>query len=190
MTEAPVIHAHVQISDTAHVSDYAKLGEGVTIWDDAQVREWAHIGAGCIIGKGAYIDKGVSIGKRCKIENGAQVFHGVSLEDGVFVGPGAIFCNDRRPRAVNPDGTLKTADDWQVDETVILQGASIGAGAVILPGIIVGCWAMIGAGSVVTHNVLAYEVWYGNPAEFQGYTCKCGGKLSSDLAAKCPRCGE
>jgi acetyltransferase-like isoleucine patch superfamily enzyme len=165
------------IHSTADVSKDALIGEGTRIWHEAQVREGARIGIDCVIGKGVYIDKGVVVGDRCKIQNRASLYHGLSIEDGVFVGPHAIFANDRFPRAVNPDGSLKSDADWLVEPVLVRQGASIGAGAVVLPGITIGPWAMIGAGSVVAASVPAHAIARGNPARVVGWACVCGQPL-------------
>lgn len=165
------------IHPTADVSKDAQIGEGTRIWHEAQVREGARIGRECIIGKGVYIDKDVVVGDRCKIQNRASLFHGLTLGDGVFVGPHAIFANDRFPRAVNPDGGLKSEMDWFVEPVLVRHGASIGAGAVVLPGVTIGPWAMIGAGSVVTANVPAHAIVRGSPARMTGWACVCGRPL-------------
>ncbi len=180
------------IHPTAEVSAHATLGPGTRVWHQAQVRERASLGANCIVGKGAYIDFGVTIGSNVKIQNGVFVYHGVSVEDGVFLGPGVILTNDKLPRAINPDGTLKSDADWEVSPTRIKRGASIGAGAVILPGVTVGAFAMVGAGAVVTRDVLDHGLVYGNPARLHGYVCKCGRPLSpvSDGTWRCDACDE
>lgn len=156
------------IHATADVSQEAEIGEGCKIWHGAQIREGAKLGENCIVGKNVYIDINVAIGDNCKIQNNACVYHGVSLADGVFVGPFACFANDHFPRAINSDGTLKSESDWTVSPTVVKKGAAIGAHATILPGVTIGEWAMIGAGSVVTKDVPAYALVYGNPARVQG----------------------
>ena len=94
--------------------------------------------------------------------------HGVTLEDGVFVGPSVSFTNDKYPRSINPDGTLKSSEDWDVSETVVKYGASIGANATILCGVILGEWCMVAAGAVVTKDVPAYTLVAGNPARIVG----------------------
>jgi UDP-2-acetamido-3-amino-2,3-dideoxy-glucuronate N-acetyltransferase len=167
----PFIHA------TADVSPHATIGDGTKIWDHSKVREGATIGADCTIGQNVYIDFAVTVGSRVKIQNNASLYHGVTIEDGVFVGPHVCFCNDLIPRAITPDGALKGAADWQVRPSLVRYGASIGAGAMLLPGITVGRFAMIGAGSVVTHSVPDHALVYGNPARIQGYVCECGQKL-------------
>ncbi|MCP4360263.1 MAG: N-acetyltransferase [Chloroflexi bacterium] len=182
----------VKIHPTADVSETADLGTGTSVWHQAQIRERAKIGAVCIIGKGVYIDAAVTIGSRVKIQNYTSVFQGVTLEDGVFVGPHVCFTNDLYPRAVNPDGSLKAAVDWTVTPTLIKMGASIGANVTIVCGVTIGRWAMIGAGSVVTHDVPDYGLVWGNPARLQGYVCPCGQRLLENgmAAAKCSACGR
>jgi UDP-2-acetamido-3-amino-2,3-dideoxy-glucuronate N-acetyltransferase len=164
----------VHVHPTAEVSDLAQLGPGTRVWHHAQVRERARIGCNCILGKGVYVDFDVTIGDNCKLQNGVFVYHPASVEDGVFLGPGVIITNDRLPRAVNPDLTLKSDADWELSPVSIGQGASIGAGSVVLPGVRVGCWALVGAGSVVTRSVPDFALVYGNPARQHGYVCPCG----------------
>lgn len=197
MSEAVFIH------DTADVSPQAKIGAGTKIWQHCQVRERAVIGSNCILSKGVYIDFGVNIGDNVKIQNGISVYHGVTLEDGVFCGPHCVFTNDKRPRSINPDGKLKGGEDWQISETLVKRGASIGAHATIICGITIGEWAMIGAGAVVTKSVPAYGLVVGNPARLIGFVCPCGERIpiyqelrkrSLDKAqggmtiVKCPAC--
>ncbi len=162
------------------------------VWNNAQIREGARIGDNTIIGKGVYVDAGVTIGANVKIQNNVSVFHGVIIEDGVFVGPHVCFTNDMLPRAINPDGTLKSASDWVVAETRVCYGASLGANATIVCGVTIGRWAMIGAGSVVTRDVPDYRLVYGNPARLHGYVCPCGQRLvrrESDRRLVCPADG-
>jgi acetyltransferase-like isoleucine patch superfamily enzyme len=165
------------IHPTADVSPEAVIGEGTRIWNDAQVRERARIGRDCILGKGVYVETDVVVGDRCKLQNRASLFKGVTLEDGVFVGPHAVFANDRLPRAINPDGSLKTDADWTVTPSRVRHGASIGAGAVVLPGVTIGPWALVGAGAVVTTDVPAHAIVRGNPARIAGWACACGRPL-------------
>ncbi|MBE7552708.1 MAG: N-acetyltransferase [Anaerolineales bacterium] len=165
------------IHPSAEVSAEAIIGAGTRIWHQAQVRQGAQIGSECIIGKGVYIDFDVVIGNRCKLQNGVYVYHGATLEDGVFLGPGVMLLNDKNPRAINPDGALKSDADWQVSPTYIGYGAGVGGGAVILPGVSVGKWAIIGSGAVVTRNIPAYGLAYGNPARLAGFVCPCGQRL-------------
>jgi acetyltransferase-like isoleucine patch superfamily enzyme len=165
------------IHATADVSPQAVIGKGTRIWQHCQVREGAVIGHHCILSKGVYIDSGVHVGNNVKIQNGISVYHGVTLEDGVLCGPHCVFTNDKQPRAINPDGTLKSTEDWTVSETLVRSGASIGAHATIVCGVTIGRWAMVGAGAVVTRDVPDYGLVYGNPARLHGFVCPCGDKL-------------
>jgi UDP-2-acetamido-3-amino-2,3-dideoxy-glucuronate N-acetyltransferase len=185
-TGQPFIHP------TAEVSADAAIGAETRIWHQAQVREGACIGANCIIGKGVYVDSGARIGDNVKIQNGVSVYHGATVEAGVFLGPGVILTNDRVPRAINPNGSLKGDADWQLGAIVIRRGASIGAGAIVLPDVHVGEFAMVGAGAVVTHDVPAHGLVYGNPARLHGYVCRCGNPLIETETGqwKCNVCAE
>ena len=176
------------IQSTAIVHPKAKIGEKVMIWHWVQIREDAEIGEGTIISKGVYIDFGVKIGRNVKIQNNVSVYHGVTIEDGVFVGPHVCFTNDKRPRAINPDGSLKGASDWQVSPILIRSGASLGANCTILPGVTVGRFAMVGSGAVVTRDVPDYAIVAGNPARRIGWACECGEKLDERLY--CARCNK
>ena len=165
------------IHPTAEVSPRARIGTHTTVWHYAQVREEATVGDECTIGGGVYVGEGVVIGNRVKIQNKALVYPGVRLEDGVFVGPAATFTNDLHPRAVNADGSLKGADDWTITETRVRYGASIGAGAVIVCGVEIGRYALVGAGAVVTRDVPAHGLVVGNPARLIGFVCTCARRL-------------
>lgn len=182
----------IYVHPTADVSPRATLGAGTKVWHQAQVREGAVLGRNCILGKGAYVDFDVQIGDNVKIQNRASVYHGVTLESGVFVGPHVVFTNDKLPRAVNPDGSLKSEDEWELGRILVKEGASIGAGAIVVTGITIGRFAMVGAGAVVTRDVPDYGLVYGNPARLVGYVCPCGHKLSEGPGAgvwRCPVCG-
>ena len=177
----------VKIHKTAEVSEKAEVGDKTSVWNQAQIRENAKVGKNCIISKNVYIDADVSIGNNVKIQNNVSVFHGVAIEDGVFVGPHVCFTNDKVPRAITPDGKLKSGEDWGVSKILVKEGASIGANSTILPGVTIGRFAMIGAGSIVTKDVPNFGLVYGCPAELRGYVCKCGDKL--EKGSKCSKCG-
>lgn len=167
-----------RIHPTAEVDHRATVEDGSQIWHHAQVREGAYIGANSILGKNVYIDSDVRVGLNCKLQNNVSVFHGAVLEDGVFIGPHAVILNDKLPRAINPDGTLKSASDWAVRGVTLRYGASIGGRAVILPGVTVGRWAMVGAGAVVTKDVPDHAVVYGNPAQVKGWVDADGNSIA------------
>jgi UDP-2-acetamido-3-amino-2,3-dideoxy-glucuronate N-acetyltransferase len=162
---------------TAEVHASASLGAEVRIWQHVHVREQASVGARTVLGMGCYIDSGVHIGADCKLQNYVCTFAGLTLEDGVFCGPCVVFTNDRIPRALNKDGTLKGPGDWTQTETRVAYGASIGANATIVCGVRIGRFAMIGAGSVVTQDVPDHALVFGNPARVQGFVNAEGRRL-------------
>jgi UDP-2-acetamido-3-amino-2,3-dideoxy-glucuronate N-acetyltransferase len=186
----------IYIHPTADVSKDATIGIGTQIWHQAQVREAAVIGKRCILGKGAYVDKGVRIGDHCKLQNGVFVFHGFDLEDGVFLGPGAMLLNDKHPRAINPDGSPKAESDWTASAGLVQYGAAVGGGAVLLPGVRVGRMALVGSGAVVTRDVPERGIVVGNPARLRGFACDCGHSLtlgsrsSRSTQSSCATCGR
>jgi len=185
----------VRIHPTADVSAEAIIGPGTSIWNQAQVRERARIGSDCVIGKNVYVDFDVVVGDRVKIQNNASLYHGVTVEDGVFIGPHVCFTNDRLPRAVNPDGSSRTDADWEVGLIRVRAGAALGAASVVLPGVTIGRWALVGAGSVVTRDVADYALVLGNPARRIGSACPCGEPLpdapdGTQFAGPCPSCGR
>jgi UDP-2-acetamido-3-amino-2,3-dideoxy-glucuronate N-acetyltransferase len=165
------------IHDTAQVDPRTRIDKSVKIWNWVQVRENAEIGENSILSKGVYVDYDVKIGKNVKIQNNVSVYHGVTIEDGVFVGPHVCFTNDKIPRAINPDSSLKTTSDWEVVPITVGYGSSIGANSTILAGVHIGRFALVGAGSVVTTDVPAYGLVYGSPARLVGYVCTCGRRL-------------
>jgi UDP-2-acetamido-3-amino-2,3-dideoxy-glucuronate N-acetyltransferase len=168
------------VANGADVADTAKLGEGTKIWHLAQVREDAELGANCIVGRGAYIGTGVRIGDNCKIQNHALVYEPAELGQGVFVGPAAVLTNDTYPRAVNPDGGLKSADDWHAVGVTIAEGASIGARAVCVAPVRIGRWATVAAGAVVTKDVPDFALVLGVPAHQRGWVGRAGAPLRRD----------
>jgi UDP-2-acetamido-3-amino-2,3-dideoxy-glucuronate N-acetyltransferase len=162
------------IEDSADVAATAEIGEGTRVWHLAQVREDARIGRDCRIGRGAYVGPGVVIGDRCKLQNHALVYEPAVLEDGVFVGPGVVFTNDTLPRAVDPAGNVKEAEDWTPVGVVVREGASIGARAVCVAPVVVGRWAMVAAGAVVTRDVPDFALVAGVPARQTRWVGRAG----------------
>lgn len=182
----------VRIVESADVADAAQIGDGSSVWHLAQVREDAVLGANCIIGRGAYIGTGVRMGDNCKVQNYALVYEPAVLEDGVFVGPAAVFTNDHYPRAVAPDGSIKTGDDWEAVGVTCRTGASIGARAVCIAPVTIGRWALVAAGSVVTQDVPDFALVAGVPARRIRWVGKAGVPLEEREPGTwvCPQTGE
>ncbi|MDQ6797295.1 MAG: N-acetyltransferase [Actinomycetota bacterium] len=171
------------IHPTAVVEDGVVVGDGTKVWHHAHVRQGASIGSDCILGKNVYVDAWVVIGDRVKLQNNVSVYSGVELGDDVFVGPGAVFTNDRVPRA---------SGSWRVSPTRVSRGASIGANATLIAGNDVGESAMVGAGAVVTRPVGDHEIVVGNPARLIGWVCRCGAVrriMGAALRVDCATCG-
>jgi UDP-2-acetamido-3-amino-2,3-dideoxy-glucuronate N-acetyltransferase len=197
-----VIDPTARVHPTADLEAEVSVGPRTSVWNRAVLRKGASLGAECIIGRDAFIDEGVHLGDRVKVQNGALVYHGVSVGDGVFIGPGAILTNDRYPRSITPTGELAGGDDWTVSPIDLREGCSIGAGAVVVAGTVVGRFATVGAGAVVTRDVPDYALVAGNPARHLGWVCACGTRLTDasgknapaglgpDDRLRCARCGR
>ncbi|QEO13560.1 N-acetyltransferase [Agromyces intestinalis] len=180
----------MRVTDTADVAADAVIGDGSSIWHLAQIREGAVVGPGSIVGRGAYIGTGVTMGANCKVQNYALVYEPAVLADGVFIGPAAVLTNDTYPRAINPDGSSKSAADWHPVGVTIGEGASVGARAVCVAPIEIGAWATIAAGAVVTKDVPAYALMVGVPARRIGWVGRAGVPLvERDEHWVCPQTG-
>ena len=153
---------------------WKSIGVDTNIWQYCVVMKDAIIGTNCNICAHVLIENNVIIGNNVTIKSGVQLWDGISIEDFVFIGPNVTFANDLVPRS--------KSKSWSLERTVIKKGASIGANSTILPGLVIGEYAMIGAGSVVTKEVPSYTLWYGNPAIQKGYVTKKG--LLLDLEKK------
>ena len=173
----------IKVHPEAEVSPEAQIGDGTMIWRNAQIREKAKLGKKCIVGQGVYIEYGVVIGDNVKIQNNSSLYNGLELEDGVFVGPHVVFTNDKLPRSINPDGSLKSADDWTVGKTKVRYGAALGACTVVVTGVTIGRWAMIGSGSVVAKDVPDHALAVGNPARVIGWVSAKGVRCASQAEA-------
>ncbi len=185
---SPLCSLFFMIHETAAVHESATIGAGTKVWDYVKIREGATIGVNCTIGRLCYVDYGVSIGSGVKLQNGIDVWHGVTLEDQVFVGPGVLFTNDRFPRAA-------LWDDSRLGFTRIEKGASLGAGAIIVCGTkdaprVVGSYAMVAAGSLVTRDVAPYHLVLGSPARPVAYVSSCGhpAQKRGDTVLYCRSC--
>lgn len=174
------------VHESAIVEPGVSVGAGTMIWHHSHIRTGATIGSRCVIGKNVFVDAGVAIGAGVKIQNNVSVYRGVHLDDEVFVGPSAVFTNDRFPRASSPD--------WETVDTWVRRGASIGANATLVCGIEIGAWATVAAGSVVTRTVAPHELVAGNPARRLGWVCRCGRVLArtgDDIPrTTCATCGQ
>ena len=157
------------------------IGAESRIWAFAHVMKGVSIGEGCNLCDHVFVESNVRIGNQVTIKNGVAIWDGVTLEDRVFVGPNAVFTNDKNPRIAyhkSPDQFLPT---------LVREGASIGANVTIVCGVEIGRHAFIGAGAVVTKDVPDYAIVVGNPARQVGYMCECGGKIGSDYICQCGR---
>jgi acetyltransferase-like isoleucine patch superfamily enzyme len=174
----------------AAIVDTSGIGEGTCIWAYTHVMGGVSIGAECNIGEHCFIESGASIGNQVTIKNGNMIWEGVRLEDGVFVGPQVIFTNDMYPRSPRlAQARTRYADRAWLIPTVIKHGASLGAGAVILAGVTIGEFCLVGAGSMVTKNLPSHALGVGRPARVRGWVCQCGQPLVfSNGVARCSRC--
>lgn len=181
----------VRIVDSAEVHDTATVGDGSSVWHLAQIREDAALGENCIIGRGAYVGSGVTLGNNCKVQNYALLYEPARLEDGVFIGPAVVLTNDTYPRAINPDGTIKSASDWEATGVEIRTGAAIGARSVCVAPVTIGAWALVAAGSVVAKDVPDHALVAGVPARQLGWVGKTGHRLTEQAPGRfvCPDTG-
>jgi len=164
--------------EQALVHSEAKIGEGTRVWAFTNIQAGAVVGKECNVCDGCFIENGVVIGNHVTIKNNVAIFDGVHIEDDVFVGSNVAFINDRYPRGHRDD-------EWSLEKTIIKKGATLGSNSTILCGISISEYAVIGAGSVITKSVPPYTIMCGNPAIAQGYACRCGRKLNSDLKCSC-----
>ena len=149
---------------------FKKITSDVITGENVKISDFVNL-YGCTIGKntkvGPFVEiqKNATIGKNCKIQSHTFICEGITIEDNVFIGHGVTFTNDKYPRATNPDGSVKTEANWKMEFTTVKRGASVGSGATILPGVVIGENALVGAGSVVYRDVPPNTIVLGNPAK-------------------------
>jgi len=169
------------VHESSYLDEPVSMGEGTKIWHFCHIMKNSQIGRNCVLGQNVNIDSGVVIGNNVKIQNNVSVYKKVTLEDDVFCGPSMLFTNVINPRSAVP----KAIEEYET--TLVKRGASIGANATLVCGITIGEYAFIGAGAVVTKDVPAYALVYGNPARQHGWMCQCGTRLAFN--DNCARCG-
>jgi UDP-2-acetamido-3-amino-2,3-dideoxy-glucuronate N-acetyltransferase len=190
----------IRIHPTAIIEEDVTLGDGTSVWDNAHIRHGTQLGEECLVGGKTLIAYDVQIGSRVKINSAAYICNGVTIEDGVMVSAGVIFTNDRFPRAATNDlSRLRpSTPDEHTLSTLVREGATIGAGAIIGCELTIGRFAMVGMGSVVTRSVPDFHLVIGNPARSIGCVCRCGQPLakwgeqraSEPIVARCETCGS
>ena len=177
------IDADAIVHDSAELEPGVVVGSGTRIWRRAHIRAGAVVGRDCNIGANVFIDARVQVGDRVKVQNNVSVYEGVLLDDESFVGPAAVFTNDRNPRATG---------DWTLTPTRVGRGASVGANATVVCGVELGEHCLVAAGAVVTRSVLPHQLVVGNPARPAGWVCRCGEVVSREASRpaelECGRC--
>jgi UDP-2-acetamido-3-amino-2,3-dideoxy-glucuronate N-acetyltransferase len=169
-------------ADPRAIVESDEIGPGTRIWAFAHVCAGARIGRRCNIGEGVYVERGVVLGDDVTVKNGVALYDGITVEDEVFLGPHAVFTNDRRPRS----GPRRRGPESFLP-TTIRRGASIGANATVVCGLSIGEGAMVAAGAVVTGDVAPHVLVVGVPARPAGFVCACGESLGETLACSCGR---
>jgi len=167
--------------ETAIIDPEVFIGRGTRIWHFSHILKGTVIGENCVIGQNVMIGPNVRVGNGCKIQNNVSVYEGVTLEDGVFCGPSCVFTNVSNPRAFIDRRS-------EIRRTHVGMGASLGANATVICGTMIGSYALVAAGAVVTRDVRPYALVVGSPARFRGWVGRSGERLSDELV--CPRTGE
>jgi len=184
----------IRVHPTAIIEEGVVLGDGTSVWDNAHLRHGTRLGEACIVGGKSYIAYDVCIGNRVKINSFVYICHGVTIDDGVMLGAGTVFTNDRLPRATTPDlAQLRPSEpDEHTLQTRICEGATLGARCTIGPAVVIGRFAMVGMASVVTRDIPDFHLAVGSPARSVGCVCRCGEVLlrfaepsGEELPVKC-----
>ncbi|MCP4482333.1 MAG: N-acetyltransferase [bacterium] len=171
------------IHKSSYLDTPCEVGEGTKIWHFSHIMQDSVIGENCNIGQNVVISSKVILGNNVKVQNNVSLYTGVICEDDVFLGPSCVFTN-----VINPRSHFPRRDQYKT--TLVKRGASIGANATIVCGVIIGSYAFVGAGSVITKDIPDYAMVYGSPAKLRGWVCYCGEKLSFNAQkAKCG-CGR
>ncbi len=195
------LYKNCRIHPTALIEENVSIGDGTAIWDNVHIRHGTQIGRNCIIGEKTYIAYDVRLGNYCKLNSSVYVCTGVTIDDYVMLSAHVVFTNDRFPRSFDqhPNGLANSEPNADTLNTQVALGVTVGANATIGPGLTLGKFAMIGMGSVVTHDIPPYGLVIGNPARLVGYACTCGLALIRDNLLKtessaghhiCKRCGR
>lgn len=170
-----------KIHKTADIANGAQIGNGTSVWQNCIIQDDVIIGENCNIGANVFIENGVRIGKGVKIKNNIAIYSGAEIADDVFLGPNCVFTN-----VINPRAFISRKHEFK--KTVVEKGATIGANATIICGHKIGEYALVGAGTVVAHDVPEYTIVVGNPDKVLGYVCQCGCRLNDKLV--CIECGK
>ncbi|MDQ7808424.1 phosphopantetheine-binding protein [Amycolatopsis sp. A133] len=173
-----VVHPSAELGEAAHV------GLGSRVWHRAQLADGVEVGEECTLGTGVHLGTGTRVGNRVKMQNLVQVF-GADIHDDVMLAPAVLILEDPAPRAVTPAGAPQTPADWTARPVTVCRGATIGAGAVLLPGVRIGAHALVAAGAVVDHDVPPHALLAGNPCRQIGWACLCGHRLTNDTCRHC-----
>lgn len=181
MLTPPVVHP------SAIIDADVLIGDGTRIWHWVHVCQGARLGRGCVLGQGVYIGPGVVLRENVRVQNNVSIFEGVTIEDDVFCGPSMVFTN-----VVNPRSFVARKNEFR--STRVMRGASLGANCTVVCGVTIGCYAMVGAGAVVTHDIADFELVVGVPARRIGWVSRSGERLqfpgSEGVNAICPATGE